>query len=72
VIGGGATPEQAIPTWLIAVSGDANGIEHGLRSGDPPVIARIEDDRVIIDLRTVFPEEEAGLASALRAVASRK
>jgi L-seryl-tRNA(Ser) seleniumtransferase len=68
VIGGGATPEQSIPTWLIALAGDANRIERTLRSGDPSIIARIENDRVVLDLRTVFPEEEAELSRALRAV----
>jgi L-seryl-tRNA(Ser) seleniumtransferase len=67
VIGGGATPEQSIPTWLIALAGDANRIERALRGGVPPVIARIEDERVVLDLRTVFPEEEAELSRALRA-----
>jgi L-seryl-tRNA(Ser) seleniumtransferase len=66
VIGGGATPEQSIPTWLIALAGDANRIERALRGGVPPVIARIEDERVVLDLRTVFPEEEAELSRALR------
>ena len=66
VIGGGATPEQAIPTWLIAIAcGDANAVEAQLRAGDPPVIARIEDDRLILDLRTVLATEEAELAAAL-------
>ncbi|MGA7234194.1 MAG: L-seryl-tRNA(Sec) selenium transferase [Bryobacteraceae bacterium] len=69
VIGGGATPEQSIPTWLIALNGDANRTERALRGGDPPVIARIEDDRVVLDLRTVFPEEERELSLALCAIA---
>jgi L-seryl-tRNA(Ser) seleniumtransferase len=70
VIGGGATPEQSIPTWLIALSGDANDLERSLRGGDPPIVARIEGDRVVIDLRTVFAEEERELALALAAIAS--
>jgi len=66
VIGGGATPEQSIPTWLVAIAcSDANAVEARLRAGDPPVIARIEDDRLILDLRTVFAPEEAELAAAL-------
>jgi L-seryl-tRNA(Ser) seleniumtransferase len=66
VIGGGATPEQSLPTWLIAVGGrNVNQIERQLRAGDPPVIARIEDGRLILDLRTVFREEEAELRRAL-------
>jgi L-seryl-tRNA(Ser) seleniumtransferase len=39
--------------------------ERRLRSADPPVIARIENDRLIIDLRTVFPDEERALERAL-------
>jgi L-seryl-tRNA(Ser) seleniumtransferase len=69
VIGGGSTPEQTIPTWLIALNGDAAGIERALRTSDPPVIARIEKERVLVDLRTVFPEDEAILRKNLQEVA---
>ena len=65
VAGGGSTPGQTLDTWLLAVPGRARNVERALRSGTPPVIARIEDDRVVIDLRTVFPEEEAELVRAL-------
>ena len=72
MIGGGATPEQAIPTWAIAAGcDDVVGLERRLRSGDPPVIARIEDDRLLLDLRTVFREEEDELAAALRRAYAR-
>jgi len=67
VIGGGSTPEQAIPTWLIAVRHtDVVAAEKRLRAGNPPVIARIEDGRLLLDLRTVFPEEEEELQRALK------
>ncbi len=67
VIGGGSTPEQAIPTWLIAVThADVVAAEKRLRAENPPVIARIEDGRLLLDLRTVFPEEEEDLKRALR------
>jgi L-seryl-tRNA(Ser) seleniumtransferase len=71
VTGGGATPEQSIATWLIAVE-CANVVEaeRSLRAGDPPVIARIEKGRLIFDLRTVFRTEEAALISALNRLAS--
>jgi len=67
MIGGGATPEQPLPTWLIAIAcEDVAAAEARLRSAAPPVIARIADDRLLIDLRTVFAEEEAELARALQ------
>ena len=72
VIGGGSTPQQEIPTWVVAVPGrDAMDLEKRLRRGMPPVIARIEADRLLVDLRTVFPEEEDALARALQEALSR-
>jgi len=69
VIGGGATPEQAIPTWLIAIDcADEEGARRRLRAQHPPVIARMEQERLLIDLRTVLPEEETELAAALQAL----
>jgi L-seryl-tRNA(Ser) seleniumtransferase len=68
VIGGGATPEQSIPTFLIAVDCNAVDAERALRGGNPPVIARIAEDRVMIDLRTVFADEEPALLRALGAI----
>ena len=65
-IGGGTTPGQTLPTWLIAIRGAGlNAIERRLREGRPPVIARIERERLLLDLRTVFPEEEGELAEAV-------
>jgi L-seryl-tRNA(Ser) seleniumtransferase len=61
VIGGGSTPDQAIPTWLISLP----EIEKALRRNDPPVISRVENGRTLLDLRTVFPEEEPELKLAL-------
>ena len=68
VAGGGSTPEQSLPTWLLALSGDAFGAEQRLRAGKPPVIARIEKDRLVLDLRTVLPEEDEELIQALYAL----
>jgi L-seryl-tRNA(Ser) seleniumtransferase len=66
VIGGGATPERALPTFLIVIE-DENAVaeERRLRANDPPVIARIERDRVVLDLRTVLTEEEEALVRAI-------
>jgi L-seryl-tRNA(Ser) seleniumtransferase len=70
VIGGGATPEQSLPTCLIVIANrDAVAEEQRLRLGNPPIIARIERDQVVLDLRTVFAEEEDAVAQALNAQA---
>lgn len=67
VVGGGSTPGQSLPTKLVAVNHQglsAADIEARLRRNTPPVIARIERDRLLIDLRTVFEEQEAEIARA--------
>jgi L-seryl-tRNA(Ser) seleniumtransferase len=69
VIGGGSTPDLAVPTWLLVLhSTDAIKAERQLRSLPTPIIARIEKNRVVLDLRTVLPEEEAQIAEALSAL----
>ena len=70
VIGGGSTPDQQLPTHLISIASSQCSpatLETRLRKpvSGPPVIARIEDDRLILDLRTVFPDEEPTLAAAI-------
>lgn len=75
LVGGGSTPAQSLPTHLLSLTSarySAGQMEARLRSAPAgiPVIARIEDDRLILDLRTVFPEQEAGLAEAIAAALS--
>jgi L-seryl-tRNA(Ser) seleniumtransferase len=72
--GGGSTPDQSLPTWLVRLpSGYATAaVERRLRMGDPPVIVRIEDDAILIDLRTVAPEDEPALMRALVATMPAK
>jgi L-seryl-tRNA(Ser) seleniumtransferase len=65
VIGGGSTPDQALPTWLIAIPGKANLLEMQLRANNPPIVARIENEELLLDLRTVAPHEEAIVLQAL-------
>ena len=70
-IGGGAAPAVQLETKLIALSHKklpASRLEHILRNADPPVIARIVDDRVVIDLRTVAKDEESELLEILRSL----
>jgi L-seryl-tRNA(Ser) seleniumtransferase len=67
-VGGGSAPGSALPTRLLALSlpgVTADALEARLRLLDPPVIARIDNDRVVLDLRTVAPEDDAVLAAAL-------
>ena len=64
-VGGGAFPTARIPSVALAISGDADAVERRLRAGDPPVIARIAEGHVILDVRTVFPGEDATLARAI-------
>jgi L-seryl-tRNA(Ser) seleniumtransferase len=69
VIGGGSTPAQSLPTFCISIrTSNAASLERQLRSSLPPVIARVEDGRVLLDLRTVSPVEEPELIAALGAL----
>ena len=67
-VGGGSAPGLELPTVLLSIATDgesADATERWLRSLDPPVIARIEHDRVILDLRTVLPEQDSTLTTLL-------
>ena len=66
-VGGGAFPTARIPSIALAITGRADAIERLLRLGEPPVIARVADRRVFVDLRSVFASEDADLVAALRA-----
>lgn len=68
LVGGGAAPEQGIPTRLIALESStqsANQLEVNLRGSNPSILTRIEKGRVLIDLRTVLPEQEGSLSKVL-------
>ncbi len=65
-IGGGSTPDQTLPSWTIEIeAANASDFEARLRAGDPPVICRIQRDRIVLDMRTVFEEEETAVINAL-------
>ena len=69
VIGGGAAPTAVLPTWLVAVAVkklSADELIVRLRACDPPILARVDAGRVLLDLRTVFPGQEKYLQAALR------
>jgi L-seryl-tRNA(Ser) seleniumtransferase len=73
VIGGGAAPSATLPTRLLAVSHkdcSANELAERLRASVPPVIARVEEGQVLLDLRTAFPEQDEVIVQAFRQVAA--
>jgi L-seryl-tRNA(Ser) seleniumtransferase len=68
-VGGGALPLEELYTTLIGVKIDnvsATALERFMRSFDPPIVGRIEDDHFIMDLRTVQKDEEALIEECLR------
>jgi L-seryl-tRNA(Ser) seleniumtransferase len=72
-IGGGAGPTSNLPTTLIAISDPnktAQEIERQLRTASPPIIARISEGKVLLDLRTVFSDQLEALRNALKTVDS--
>ena len=67
-VGGGSAPGLQLPTVLLSIARDGespDATERWLRSLDPPVIARIEHDLVVLDLRTVLPDQDATIAEML-------
>ncbi len=67
VIGGGSTPGQSLPTKLVAVihaRRSAQELEALLRKNSPPIIARVERDRLLLDLRTVFEDQDEEITQA--------
>jgi L-seryl-tRNA(Ser) seleniumtransferase len=72
VIGGGAAPSAVLPTRLIALTHSdlsADDLNVRLRSNVPPIVARVEEGRVLLDLRTVFAEQDTNLVAALASLA---
>lgn len=79
MVGGGSLPEESLPTRLVSISdprgpaarGPGEGaylsdLSRRLRAGDPPVVARIEHDALLLDPRTVDPAQDAALIAALK------
>lgn len=72
-IGGGSLPEETLPTRLLEVQSphnDATALARELRSGSPAIIARIERDRLLLDLRTVRTSDDGLIEQALRRLLS--
>lgn len=73
VTGGGSAPQVQLPTVLVTVLSQRRStsrLEAALRGSQPPVLARIEENRLCLDLRTVLPEQESQLIDAFRKIES--
>jgi L-seryl-tRNA(Ser) seleniumtransferase len=74
MIGGGSLPEESLPTKLVgllASSGAAlEALTRRLRLSDPPIVARIEDGRLLLDPRTVDPRDDATLVKSVKAAST--
>lgn len=67
-VGGGSLPEETLPTWLLALEvRHADAVATDLRAQDPPVVARIDKGQLMLDPRTVLPEQEQGLLKGVNA-----
>ncbi len=71
VAGGGSLPGVELGSWAVALLPDRPGaseLQRSLRRSDPPIVARVEEDRVLLDLRTVAPDDDRALTAAIRRV----
>jgi L-seryl-tRNA(Ser) seleniumtransferase len=68
-VGGGSVPGHGLPTTLVAIEGPASRLAAALRRGDPPVIARIEENACCLDPRTVLKGEDETLIDAVEVAA---
>jgi L-seryl-tRNA(Ser) seleniumtransferase len=72
-IGGGSTPDRTLPTWIVELSVPRpDEFARALRTAPIPVIARIEQEKIVLDMRTVADEEEDSLISAVQTAARSK
>ncbi len=68
-IGGGSVPEQDLPSWVVALQSEeipSEELSHSLRLSDPPIIARIHREEILMDLRTVLPGQEETIVGSLQ------
>jgi len=70
-VGGGSLPEETQPSFAVALPGRPQHLAPRLRRADPPVIGRVVDERLALDLRSILPEDDERLAAVLAALASK-
>lgn len=67
-VGGGSLPEETLPTWTLAIDAPhPNALAGRLRRASPPIVARVDQDRVLLDPRTVLPDQDQALLDGVRA-----
>lgn len=71
-VGGGSLPEETLPTTILALDGyQPNQLLARLRCSNPPVIARVEENCVVFDPRTVLPDQDEALLASISSVTQR-
>ena len=72
IVGGGSAPETYMPSWGVRLNLDGitdAELERRFRNSNPPVIVRVEESKVVLDFRTIFPADEDELISIIRRIA---
>lgn len=67
-LGGGSVPTQQLRTWCVALAPAAGGVDrlaNRLRTGSPPVVGRVQQERLLLDLRAVFPRQDQEIVAAV-------
>ena len=70
-LGGGTVPAQNLPTWCVAIAPAGMSVDTlaaKLRTGTPSVFGRVQKDRLLLDLRSVFPSQESQMIEAIESV----
>ena len=74
-VGGGSLPNQSIATICLALppaTGSVDALAAALRTGMPAIVGRIQDGRLLFDLRSVQPRDDTGLVAAVEALRTTK
>jgi L-seryl-tRNA(Ser) seleniumtransferase len=73
-LGGGSIPTQELRTWCVALKPKGMSVERmaaALRTGEPAVMGRVQQDRLLLDLRSVLPHQDESLLAAVRQLTER-
>jgi L-seryl-tRNA(Ser) seleniumtransferase len=65
-LGGGTTPAETIPSFAVSLDGEANRLQRALLERRIPIVSRISEERLLLDLRSVPPEDDGEVVAALK------